>query len=135
MDAVGTTRTTLFFFTTSTSSSEECWRRSNTSSWYVDTRTLNDCDFAPIEKRKRSSSVLLEDWATVIQGANLRNPFKLTKMKKKDSRSWKMYLEQKYYLQKKDTDGNPVQEGMQEGKQEAKSVLLKGHYHRVRMSW
>ena len=96
----------------------------------------NDCDFALIEKRKKSSSVLLlEDWATVIEGANLRNPFEVRKMKKKDFSSWKMHLDQKYYLQKKDTDGNPVQEGMQEGKQEAKSVLLKGQYHRVRMSW
>ena len=50
----------------------------------------------------------------------MRNPFEVTKMKKKDFRSWKMHLEQKYYLWKKDTDGKPVQEG----KQEAKSVFL-----------
>ena len=33
--------------------------------------------------RKKSSTVLLlEDWATVNEGANLRKPFKVTKMKK-----------------------------------------------------
>lgn len=51
----------------------------------------NDRDFALIEKRKKSSMVLLlEDWAKVIAGANLRNPFKVTKMKQEDCKSWKI---------------------------------------------
>lgn len=69
----------------------------------------NDRDFALIEKRKKSSTVLLpEDWATVIEGANLTNPFKVTKIKQKDFKSWKTHLDRKYCLQRKDTDGNPV---------------------------
>ena len=69
----------------------------------------NDRDFALIEKRKKSSTVLLpEDWAKVIEGANLRNPFKVTRMKQGDFKSWKTHLDHKYCLQKKDTDGNPV---------------------------
>lgn len=35
----------------------------------------NESDLALIEKRKKSSADLpLEDWATVLEGANLRNP-------------------------------------------------------------
>ena len=69
----------------------------------------NDRDFALIKKRKKSSTVLLpEDWAKVIEGANLRNPFKVTKMRQEDFKSWKTHLDHKYCLQKKDTNGNPV---------------------------
>ena len=52
--------------------------------------------------------LLLEDWAKVIAGANLRNPFKVTKMKQEYFKNWKMHLDHKYCLQKKDTDGNTV---------------------------
>ena len=40
----------------------------------------NDNAFALIEKMRKSSAVLPpEDWATVIEGANLRNPFRSPK--------------------------------------------------------
>ena len=64
----------------------------------------NDRDFALIEKRKKSSMVFLpKDWAKVIEEVNLRNLFKVTKMKQGDFKSWKMHLDHKYCLQKKDT--------------------------------
>ena len=69
----------------------------------------NDRDFALIEKRKKSSTLKSSmlfppvDWGAVIEGANLRNPFNVTKVKQKDFKSYKTHLERKYYLQKKDT--------------------------------
>ena len=76
MDAVSRTITALFFFTILTSSSEECSRQSAHKFMAREHSYLeNESDLALIEKRKKSSADLpLEDWATVLEGANLRNP-------------------------------------------------------------
>ena len=51
---------------------------------------------------------LLEDWFKVISEANLRKPFEVVEMDQKNFLDWKTHLEQKYKLDKKDINGNPL---------------------------
>ncbi|KAL9977353.1 hypothetical protein ACROYT_G014745 [Oculina patagonica] len=69
----------------------------------------NDRDFSLIEKRKKSSTVLLpEDWAPVLEGANMKNPFQLRVMQQSDFKDWKNHLIKKYRMAPKEQSGNPV---------------------------
>ena len=69
----------------------------------------NDRDFGLIEKRKRCSMVLLpQEWVPVLESANQTNPFKVQLMEHGDFKDWMTYLQSKYHLPPKDTDGDKV---------------------------
>ena len=48
-----------------------------------------------------------EDWVKIVKEANLRKPFAVKEIEQKNFMDWKIHLEQKYRLDKKDVDGNP----------------------------
>ena len=68
-----------------------------------------DTDFSQIEKRKKSTEVFLpQDWATIIEEANLRKPFETTDMNQKDFLDWKGHIEDLYRPISEDIGGERI---------------------------